>query len=250
MARTSIIKMLNKSAKYDKSKSPNFAGITYPHVWEDVDETNHTYRIDRKLFLRSREKSYGDKHRYAGDDAWGLRYDWLQNENHNLPPDLSFGDKPIINSEEIHSELKDMLNEEINKPTEKETNVIHETINEILYEKGSEPLKENSTNLTSKIDEAVNLEKTIETGVLPNEFENKKKEIESNDNAEEPDLKGEEPDVKEEEPDVKEEEPDVKEEEPAPVPLSDKDIFGGRRKKRKSQKRKQLKKRLSKRRYT
>jgi hypothetical protein len=159
IARTGIINMLNKYAVYNKDNSKDFSGILYPHIWKNIDGNNE-YIVD--------------------SENNSTREIWLK--SYKLPPDLSFDVNKIKTDKSESAELKEEVITTIKeipdsdkKKLDENVKAILPVINETLEEQGMEPISETQKTITeiNKIDEAVDLEKTFETGQLPEEIQEK-----------------------------------------------------------------------------
>jgi hypothetical protein len=195
LARTGIIKMLNKYAVYDKTKSPDFKGISYPHIWKDVDDENKTERIKGIIMaLTSHDEDVGPAEERSkfiealrvpskeiSTITWDNRDAWLN--EHKLPTDLSFDVKKIntdvTESTEIKEEvatvienLSDSEKTELDKKTKETISIV----NKVLAIQGVESINNETqtpAEIMNKLDQAVDLEKTFETGALPQDIQEK-----------------------------------------------------------------------------
>uniref|UniRef100_A0A6C0DQY1 Uncharacterized protein n=1 Tax=viral metagenome TaxID=1070528 RepID=A0A6C0DQY1_9ZZZZ len=194
LARTGIIKMLNKYAVYDKTKSPDFKGISYPHIWKDVDDENKTERIKGIVTaLTSHDEDVDTEDRLKFIEAlrvpskeistisWDNRNAWLN--EHKLPTDLSFDVKKIntdvTESKEIKEEVATVienLSDSEKTELDEKTKEIIPIVNNVLEIQGVESINNETqtpVEIMSKLDEAVDLEKTFETGALPQDIQEK-----------------------------------------------------------------------------
>lgn len=192
LARTGIIKMLNKYAVYDKTKSPDFKGISYPHIWKDVDDENKTERIKGILSMLTDEDVNSNYNPELAEAlrvpskeismiTWENRDAWLK-EN-ALPADLSFDVKKINTDASESAEIKEEVATVIENLSDSEkteldekTKEIMPIVNEVLVIQGVESINNETqtpAEIMNKLDEAVDLEKTFETGALPQDIQEK-----------------------------------------------------------------------------
>ena len=194
LARTGIIKMLNKYAVYDKTKSPDFKGISYPHVWKDVDDKNKTERIkgivtaltenDDEIDPNFRSKMIEALSVPANEISmisWEDRDAWLK--DNRLPADLSFDTKNINmkvpESTEIKEEVATVienLSDSEKAEIEEKTKEIIPIVNEVLEIQGVESINnetQTSVEIMNKLDKLIDLVNTFETGALPQGIQEK-----------------------------------------------------------------------------